>query len=418
MGNNDDLVMNADGAAKLGFPMWPQFAPEVAEAIAEPIKSGLVNYWTGKRGMEFERDFAVWEGSAFAISCTNGTAALHIALASLGIGPGDEVIVPSYSFIASSFGIVQAGAIPIFSDVTKEHTLDPKGLGSLVSSRTKAIVVVHMRGVPCDMDAIMAIAEKHDLRVIEDVAQALGGTYKGKMLGTFGDCGCFSFQYHKTITAGEGGMIITKDPRLLDRCKGYHDTAACWRPDRFAEQRYEGELFAGTNYRMSELTGAVLLAQLRKLDHLLLRMRSNQRRIIDQIRDVKGIKVRPSYDEKGDTGICIMFYLPKANLVQPFAEALSAEGVPSAGVFNSGLPDWHIYAHWTHILEKKTPTPEGCPWTCPYHKGPEVEYSADMNPNTLEYLSRVIHLDVPPQMSDEDCDLTAKAIKKVAAALL
>ena len=119
-----------------------------------------------------------------------------------------------------------------------------------------------MRGVPCDMDAVTDIAKENGLMVIEDVAQAAGGTYKGKYLGTIGDVGCFSFQYHKIITAGEGGIVVTNDERLYDRCMGYHDTAACWRPDRFAEQRYEGELFCGVNYRMSELTGAVMLAQL------------------------------------------------------------------------------------------------------------------------------------------------------------
>jgi dTDP-4-amino-4,6-dideoxygalactose transaminase len=296
--------------------------------------------------------------------------------------------------------------------------MDPVDVEKKITPSTKAMIIVHMRGVPCDMDKLMAIAKKHNLMVIEDAAQATGGTYKGKFLGSFGDCGCFSFQYHKTITAGEGGMLICNDDIIYDRAMGYHDTAACWRPDRFAEQRYEGELFVGTNYRMSELTGAVMLAQLHKLDPLLARMKKNQRRIIDQIADTKGIKVRPSYDASGDTGICIMFYLDDAEKVPTFAQALSAEGVPAGGVYNSGLPDWHIYAHWKHILEKKTPTPEGCPWTCPFHKGEEVNYSADMNPNTLEYLSRVVHLDVPPQMSDEDCDLTAKAINKVAAALL
>ena len=272
-----------------------------------------------------------------------------------------------------------------------------------------------MRGVPCDMDRIMELAKKYNLKVIEDVAQAVGGTYKGKYLGTIGDCGCYSFQYHKTITAGEGGMIVTNDERLYDRCMGYHDTAACWRPDRFAEERYKGELFTGVNYRMSELTGAVMLAQLEKLDSLLARMRNNQKRIIEGIKDVPGIKVRPVNDPDGDTGICLMFYLENSEKVDDFAGALKAEGVDAAGVFNSGIPDWHIYAHWDHIINKSTPTEEGCPWTCPYHKGEDVTYTRDMNPKTLEYLSKVIHLDIPAQMTDEDCDMIALGIRKVAS---
>ena len=205
--------------------------------------------------------------------------------------------------------------------------MDPDDIEKKITPSTKAILVVHMRGVPCDMDRIMAIAKKHNLIVIEDVAQAMGGTYKGKYLGTFGDCGCYSFQYHKIITAGEGGMIVTNNEKLYDRCMSYHDTAACWRPDRFAEQRYEGELFCGVNFRMSELTGAVMLAQLGKLDKLLSLMRRNQKIIINKIKDTKGIKVRPVNDPEGDTGICLMFFLDDKSKVQEFPEALKAEGV-------------------------------------------------------------------------------------------
>ena len=160
--------------------MWPQFAPETIEAIQEPIRSGLVNYWTGKKGMEFEKLFAEWEGSKYAMSCTNGTAALHVAISSLGIGPGDEVIVPSYSFIASSFSVVQAGAIPVFADVTEEHTLDPAQLPMLLSKRTKAIVVVHLYGVVADMGPILAFAKEHGLKVIEDCANVSVDSTRGR----------------------------------------------------------------------------------------------------------------------------------------------------------------------------------------------------------------------------------------------
>lgn len=366
---------------------------------------------------EFELKFAEKVGSKYALAVNSCTSALISALIACGVGPGNEVIVTGYTFFASCASIVAAKAIPVIAEVDETLTMDPDDVEKKITPNTKALVVVHMRGVPCNMDRIMAIAKKYNLVVIEDVAQAAGGTYKGKYLGTIGDCGCFSFQYHKTITAGEGGMVVTNNEKFYDRCMGYHDTAACWRPDRFAEQRYDGELFCGVNFRMSELTGAVMLAQLGKLDNLLSLMRRNQKRIIEQIKDTSGIKIRPVNDAEGDTGICLMFYLNDKNKVQKFAEALQAEGVNAAGVFNSGIPDWHIYAHWKHVIEKKTPTPEGCPWTCPYHKGEPVEYTADMNPKTLEYLSRVIHLDIPAQLTLEDCDMIAKAINKVAAVL-
>ena len=365
---------------------------------------------------ELEDKFAQKTGSKYALAVTSCTAALITSLVACGIGPGDEVMVTGYTFFASCAAIVAANAVPVICEIDETLTMDPEDIEKKITPSTKAIIAVHMRGVPCDMDSIMEIAKKHDLKVIEDCAQAAGGTYKGKYLGTIGDCGCFSFQYHKTITAGEGGMILTQDERLYDRCMGYHDTAACWRPDRFADQRYEGELFVGTNYRMSELIGAVLLAQLGKLDKLLELMRRNQKIIIDGIKDTPGIKLRPRYDDDGDTGICLMFYLDSHEKVGPFVEALKAEGVDAAGVFNSGIPDWHIYAHWKHIINKKSATVKEWPWSCSLYKG-NVQYSEDMNPNTLEYLGRVVHLDIPSQMSVEDCEMIAKAINKVAEEL-
>jgi dTDP-4-amino-4,6-dideoxygalactose transaminase len=424
---SEKLAIHGGPKAKTtpNYPMYPgglEIGEEEKKQVMEVLDRKYLFRYYGPESYpskvkEFEEKFAEKVGSKHCLAVNSCTSALISALVACGVGPGDEVIVTGYTFFASCASIVAAKAIPVIAEIDETLTMDPVDIEKKITPATKAMVVVHMRGVPCDMDKIMAIARKYNLKVIEDCAQALGGKYKGKHLGTFGDCGCYSFQYHKIITAGEGGAVVTNDEKLYDRCMGYHDTAACWRPDRFAEQRYDGELFCGVNFRMSELTGAVLLAQLSKLDNLLALMKRNQNRIIEKIKDTKGIKVRPVNDVEGDVGICLMFYLDNKDKVQAFAEALKAEGVNAAGVFNSGIPDWHIYAHWKHVLEKKTPTAEGCPWTCPYHKGEPVQYSADMNPNTLEYLSRIIHLDIPSQMTIEDCDMVAEAINKVAAEL-
>lgn len=275
-----------------------------------------------------------------------------------------------------------------------------------------------MRGVPCDMDKIMKIAKKHNLRVIEDVAQACGGSYKGNRLGSFGDCNAFSLQYHKIITSGEGGVVTTNDDLLYDRAQAYHDTAACWRPDRFGLPRYDGEVFPGVNFRMGELQGAVARAQLRKLDNLIERMRKNKSRIKNAIRDIKGLEFRRLNDPGGDTAICLVFYLPDKNITRRFAEVLNAEGVSASSLYDASIPDWHIYAHWKHIMDKVTATKEGCPYTCPYYKGGEIEYSSDMCPRTLDWLSRSIQIDIPPQMSGEDCDMIAEGIKKVAQVII
>src|SRR4030043_1805856 len=187
---------------------WPSFDDKAIKAVADVLRSGKVNYWTGPKGMEFEKKFAAWQGSKYAISASSGSSALHIAISALGIGPGDEVIVPSYTFIASSFSIVQAGAIPRFADVNiDDHCISVESAEKLVNERTKAIMAVHLYGNVCDMDEIMAFAKKHNLYVIEDNAEAFGGSYKGKKTGTIGHIAACSFCQNKTFTpGGEGGM--------------------------------------------------------------------------------------------------------------------------------------------------------------------------------------------------------------------
>jgi dTDP-4-amino-4,6-dideoxygalactose transaminase len=176
------------------LPKWPQFDENAIRAVEEVLRSGKVNYWTGRRGMEFEKRFAEWQGSRYAISVATGTAALHVALSALGIGPGDEVIVPSYTFIASSFSVVQAGAVPRFADVNlDDHCISVESAEKLVNARTRAIMPVHLYGNVCDMDAINAFADRHGLLVIEDNAEAFGGAFKGRKTGTLGRIAGCSF---------------------------------------------------------------------------------------------------------------------------------------------------------------------------------------------------------------------------------
>ena len=176
------------------MPHWPCFDEATIQAVEQVLRSGRVNYWTGPKGMAFEKELAAWQGSRFAVSVATGTAALHVALTALGIGPGDEVIVPSYTFIASSFSVVQAGAVPRFADVNlDDHCISVESAETLVTQRTKAIMAVHLYGNVCDMDGIRAFAKRHGLFVIEDNAEAYGGSYKGKKTGTLGDIAACSF---------------------------------------------------------------------------------------------------------------------------------------------------------------------------------------------------------------------------------
>lgn len=295
----ETAVMNAAGIVDLGFPMWPVFAEETLHDVLEPLKSGKVNYWTGKKGMEFEEKWAKWNGAKYAISCTNGTAALHTAIAGLGIGPGDEIIVPSYSFIASSFAIVQAGAVPVFCDVTEDHTIDPDQIEQLITKRTKGIIVVHLYGVMTDMGGVLKAAKKHNLKVIEDCAQCFGGEYKGIKAGVIGDVGCFSFCQSKHFTTGgEGGMVVTNDEDLAWECRSFRDHGYDVK-ERLNMLALEEKLpyihnRVGFNYRMTEIQSVIGINELKRLDSWNLARRYKYAKMYDEaFKDLKGISHLP-----------------------------------------------------------------------------------------------------------------------------
>ena len=432
--NRKVLAINGGPKAKStpNFPMYPggyEIGELEKQAVMDVIDDKYLFRYYGPPNIEsrvrkFEEEFSAKIGVNYSLATNSCTSALIASLIALGVGPGDEVIVPGYTFFASCACIVAAKAVPVIVEVDDSLTIDPEDFERKITPRTKVVIAVHMRGVPCDMNRIMTIAQQHNIRVLEDVAQATGGSYHGKRLGSIGDMGAFSFQYHKIITAGEGGMVTTNDERLIDRSMAYHDTAACWRPGgpagRFAKARYEGELFPGVNYRMSELTGAVLRAQLTRLDGLLERMKYNKERIKSAITGIKGIEFRRLNDSSGDTGIVLIFFLPSAELAGKFAAALNAEGIGASSLHDKSVPDWHVYNHWDMILNKWTSTPDGCPYTCPHYidKGGKIEYSPEMNPKTLELLGRSVHIDIPPQLTAADCDMIAEGILKVAVAYL
>ncbi len=412
------------------LPMFPggmEIGEEEKEAVMEVLDRKYLFRYYGPKNFPskvkmLEEEFAQKIGMKYALAVNSCTSALITSLIAVGVGPGDEVIIPAYTFLASCAAVIAAKAIPIIAEVDASLTMDPEDVEKKITSRTKAIIPVHMRGAPCQMDRIMEIAKEHDLKVVEDIAQACGGSFREKSLGSFGDCNAFSFQYHKIITSGEGGILATNDELLYDRAQMYHDVAACWRPGgeegRFGLSRYEGELFPGVNFRMSELTGAVAQVQLKRLDGIVERMRRNKARIKGAIGDIEALKFRKINDPEGDTGLALIFFLPTTEITKKFARALKAEGIEVSSIYDKGVPDWHIYAHWEFIMNKKTATPKGCPYTCSYYEGPEPKYSPDMCPQTLDWLGRSIHIDIPPQLEERDCDMIAEGILKVAKAYL
>ncbi|KQY84855.1 DegT/DnrJ/EryC1/StrS aminotransferase family protein [Brevundimonas sp. Root1423] len=249
------------------FSPWPSYTAEEVRAVSDVVTSNKVNYWTGDLCREFERRFAAWVGSGFAVALTNGTVALDVALKALGIGPGDEVITTPRTFLASASCIVTAGATPVFADVDRDsQNITAETIAQVVTPRTKAIICVHLAGMPCDMDPIMKLAERHGLKVIEDCAQAHGALYRGKSVGSIGHIGAWSFCQDKIMTTGgEGGMVTTSDPDLWSFMWSYKDHGKSWEAvyerDHPPGPRLVHDTF-GTNWRMIEMQAAIGLVQL------------------------------------------------------------------------------------------------------------------------------------------------------------
>jgi dTDP-4-amino-4,6-dideoxygalactose transaminase len=302
-----------------------------------------VNYWTGEVGMKFEQAFADWAGARFGVSTSNGTSALHTALAGAGVGPGDEVICTSYSFIASCFCVLQANAIPVFADVEKNgHTIDPKSIEEKISEKTKAIIPVHLYGVMCDMDPIMALAEKYNLKVIEDCAQAHGGQIRDKKAGTIGHFGAFSFCQSKHFTTGgEGGAVVTNDEDAIWTMRSFRDHGYDVR-ERLRLLELEAKLpyihnSIGFNYRMTEMQSAIGLECLKIFDGWNLANRKRNAKILDEaLKDEPWIESLPINDDYRQNAYWLYPIVLNPDKIsidgKQFFQALSEEGVPAGPV--------------------------------------------------------------------------------------
>lgn len=402
-------------------PMYPggmRVGAEEEAAVLEVLRSKrLFRYYGPNPGRsktdDLEAAFAAHMGARHALAVSSGSAALICALVAMGVGPGDEVIVPAYTWIASASAVLAAGAVPILAEVDESLTLDPADVARKITTHTRAILAVHMRGTACNLDALLALARQHDLKLLEDVAQAAGASYHGARLGSIGDAGAFSFQFNKIITCGEGGMVITNDQELFKRTAMYHDVIGGKRngiPD--------WKVLPGVNLRMSELQAAVTLVQLHRLDGLLAEMRRHKSVLKASVADIckqKNITFRKEHDAEGDAAICLVFYLPQAATAQRVSAALLAEGLPASLLHRPGYGDYHVYCEWLPILGQRTWSDNGGPWR--WHDGP-VEYTRDMCPRTLDLLGRAVHIDVSPNLSRENLEEMAVALNKVLDALV
>jgi dTDP-4-amino-4,6-dideoxygalactose transaminase len=383
------------------FPGGMDIGEEEVEAAARVLRSRNVFRYYGvgdgpHEVADFEREFAAHMGSRHALCVNAGSSALVCGLIGAGVGPGDEVIVPAYTWNATPNAVLAAGAVPVLADVDESLTLDPADVERKVTTRTRAVLPVHMRGAPAEMEALSALAAEHELVLIEDVCQAAGATYRGRRLGTFGDAGAFSLQFNKIITTGEGGVLITDRDDLYELAIDVHDCAGSVRRDAGLPR------YAGWNFRASELQGAIARVQLTRLDGLLGRMRVNQARLAERVAQLPGLTLRRPNDAAGDAGICLVAFAQSAPLAAEAVAALRAEGVEAMRIYDPSVVDLHVYPYWRPVLDAIAAAGRPAP-SCR---------------RTLALLERAIHVDVSPLLDEQDIDEIAFAFEKVALGVL
>jgi dTDP-4-amino-4,6-dideoxygalactose transaminase len=367
------------------FPAWPYYDEKEEKILMDVLHSGVWWRTPGTQTLEFEQKFAAYQQAKHGIACTNGTAALEMAVAGLGIGMGDEVIVPDFTFVASASAVLFAGAMPIFVDIDPEtYCIDPDKVEAAITPRTKAVVAVHLAGHPADLDRLLEICRIHNLDLIEDCSHAHGSEWKGRKVGAIGSVGTFSFQASKLMTAGEGGMVITNDDNLEVRIRSVHD---CGRmPGRWFYSHY----IYGSNYRLSEWQGAVLTQQLSRLEEQAARRSQNAAFLNQALAEIDGIRPQ-KYDGRltRHGHYCYIFhYDPRAFDGLPcerFIEALNAEGIPT----QASYPPVHLLDLFQNGEFRKRLSPEQASQPFEFLKAdfPETQEAAE---NTVWLLHRTL----------------------------
>ncbi len=381
------------------LPPWPYFAPDEIEAAAAVLRSGKVNYWTGEQGREFEREFAEFVGCRHAVVLANGSVALEAALQALDIGPGDEVVVPSRTFIASASCAIMCAATPVMADVDRDSgTLTAATARAALTPRTKAIIAVHLGGWPCDMDPILALARERGLKVIEDCAQSLGASYKGRPAGALGDIAAFSFCQDKIMTTGgEGGMVTCNDPALADKVWSLKDHGksfdACYNRSHPPGFRWLHESF-GTNWRMTEVQSALGRAVLPKVPEFLRLRRRNAQILFDALKTLPALRAPAPATDVAHAFYRFYAYVEPARLAPGWDRDRIMQAISAEGIFCQSGSCGEIY------LEKAFPPPMRPPTRLPVAR--------ELGETSLMFL-------VHPTLSEGDMFDTARAIEKVMA---
>lgn len=399
------------------FPGSMLIDEEEEAAVLQVLRSRQLYRYHGpdeepSQADQLENRFATHMNVNHTLAVNSGTAALICGLQGVGIGPGDEVIVPAFTWMATATAVMLLGGIPVVAEVDESLTLDPRDVEDKITPYTKAIIVVHMRGVPGHMKELRALATKHNLAFVEDCAQAIGGSYSERRLGSIGDVGCFSLQLSKIITSGEGGMLISNDETIWKRAVMFHDVPGAERVNLAPE-----ETIWGINFRMSELSAAVALVQLTRLDGLLDQLRMQKSMLKSGLKDIanrKGITFRDLPDKDGDTATTLTWFVETPERAQRVTEALQAENINARVLYHPDISDQHVYAHWSGLLNKQSWTAEGGPWRWAKR---EIEYTPDMCPRSLDLLGRSITINVNPFMENTEMEETVDGIERVLEVL-
>jgi len=381
----------------------------------------LANYYSGLKEscvQSFERSAREVFGVHHALGISSGTAALHSSFVAAGVGPGTEVICSAIGFFATAAAVVQAKGVPVFCDVDESLSIDPTKIEALITPRTVVIAPTHVMGSVCDMKAVMRVAAKHKLKVVEDCAQSCGAKQGGRYVGTFGDLGCFSISAYKIVGGGEGGLLLAKTKRLWERASQVAECGGLWRPNRFGPARYAGELFCGTNYRMSEMEAAIDTVQLRKMDATVARFRTAKQRVLSRLKTFREITPQTLNSPDGEVGYNLRFYPETLELGARIVEALNAEGIGCGIRGNKAPANWHIYSEMFPVLLQSGGPLSHCPFNCAEYKarGGKISYNRGDCPVADDLFDRVISVGLNQWFSAADCRRIAEGINKVLSA--
>ena len=365
----------------------------------------------------FETEFAAFLGISHCLAMNSGTGALHTALAAVGVGPGQEVIVPAYLWISVAAAVVNLGAIPVLADIDDTFCMNGGSLESKITPRTSGVIFVHMSGAPGDVAAVQQITERHGLFLLEDCAQCAGGSIGGKRVGTFGDMAIFSFQMNKNMTSGEGGCLVTNDGRLYNRAVACHDTGYARGSDGRALFDDLDLCLWGRGYRLDEMRAAILRVQLRKLPTVIEHMNRSKYRIRRSIETYPGIDFRRIADPQGDTGGFLLTTYPSPETATRINQALRAEGIITLpqGVNNIVMTQWglHIYYNIPSLVQKTGVDKRNSPWSLAENRESRTEYGKGTCPVADSLFERTILLAIPSCLTNQDEQDITRAFDKV-----